>query len=671
MNRRSIYAKSCIAISSLLLVVFSLPLSASNLPSFFDFNEKNARAQTPARDLALEAQLDALMDADFVPSDTQALDELLRDVDVNTPIETFVRAQGYQILRLAMQDNLTAALVIAEEVEQLATAADNLNAIAEINVIIAEAHVANEKFDKASTRVERILELLPRVSNVRIRFHANHLVARILQNNNDTSDALEYLLAAQALLPLTEAQGQQRRRHFLSLHLARIQANLGRWAASMATAENAIEDTRRTGIRTHLPDLYLVRAYSKQYQNGPSQSIVDAFLEAAQVARDMGNARVEMLSYNNAGATKLHLNELNDATQYLQQGLVIARRIGNINERSVTEFNLGYIKVLQEQYDAGITEMLAAAEVFNGFALKREQAILLTHIARAYELAGRYQEQAETLKKQAALRQEVAETQREQQINELQVRYEAAEKSYEIKLLEQQAELQRQELASQERKQDFVVLAGAFMLVLLIVFAGVYRKTRKLNLLLNKANAELQEQSLRDPLTGLHNRRAIYDRLLRDEQRIYTGNHAVFILDIDHFKTINDKYGHSIGDEVLIEFGRRLKQATRSSDMAIRWGGEEFLLILENVQTEQVMQVARKLLTEIGEKPFHTSAGRLHITLSGGCTVMTSAKEQMPPNWDDTVRLVDELLYQAKNEGRNRIRYQPDSGPRETIYLRP
>lgn len=190
-----------------------------------------------------------------------------------------------------MQENLTAALVIADEVEQIAAASGNVNAMTEIKVVTAEAYVANSQFDKAKELVDPIVDLLPAVTNIRVRYHANHLIARVLQNVNKTSDALEYLLSAQALVPLTEEQGQQRRRHFLNLHLARIQANLGRWNASVRTAEAAIEDAHRNAITTHLAELYLIRAYSKQYQEGPSDTIVQAFLETAEVARESVNPK--------------------------------------------------------------------------------------------------------------------------------------------------------------------------------------------------------------------------------------------------------------------------------------------------------------------------------------------------------------------------------------------
>lgn len=655
---------TCAGLTSLWLVALSADAKAQEVYAKLFEDEPHIAAGThlQEQDPIIEARLNQLMDGDLTPNNRAALEELLRTIDVNTPIETFVRAQGYQIIALALEQKLAAALAIADEVQKLALKSGNPNAIAEIQIDIAEVYLANSDYAKALEEAQKVKALLPKVNHPRVRYHANHLLARTLQQNGELSEALEYLLAAQTLVAETEPSEQQRRRQFLNLHLARIQANLGRWEASAETAENAIADALLAGNNNHLADLYLVAAYSRQYQLGPSDTIVEAFLKAAESGRLLDNPRVEMLAYNNAGAAKLLMNQLDEARLYLQQGLEVAKRIGNVNERSVTEFNLGYIKVLQGEHEQGIKEMLAAAEVFNSFAQKREQVILLTHIADAYEIAGNYQKQAEILKQQVQMTSELAAAERDQKISELQVRYKTAERSFEIKLLEQQADLQKQEIAVQKRQQQLFTLAGGSLVLLILLFAFGYRKTRKLNALLNEANTELHEQSLRDPLTGLYNRRAIYNQLLSDNKRLGVGEHAVLIIDIDHFKSINDKYGHNVGDEVLIEFGKRIKQAVRKSDIAVRWGGEEFLLVLEHVHAEQVLQVARKLLRDISDKPFQTSAGRLRITLSGGCVFVTQSPT--PPNWEATVKTVDTLLYQAKGEGRNRIRYQmPDAEP--------
>lgn len=664
-TRRHVHA-ALFAIS--LVGLHGVASAQETLFALFDDDAPTSSRVIAQQDPTLEAQLDALMDGDFTPSDRAALDELLRNVDVSTPVETFVRAQGYLTLALALEQKQSAALAIAKEVQIIATKSGNPNAITEAQIDIAEVYLATGETERALEEARKVEALLEETTRPRVRYHANHLIARALPQNGLLSEALEHLLAAQTLIPLTKPSEQQRRRQFLNLHLARIQANLGRWQASADTAERAIEDALRSGNENHLADLYLVAAYSRQYQYGPSDEIVEAFLKAAESGRLLNNPRVEMLAYNNAGAAKLLMEEFDEAKLYLEQGLAVAKRIGNVNERSVTEFNLGYIKVMQGQHEQGLKEMLAAAAVFNSFAHKREQAILLTHIARAYEIAGNYQKQAEVLKQQIQMTSELAAEERDQKINELEVRYQAAEKSYEIKLLEQQANLQEQELNNERRKQQLFILAAGSLVLLILLFAFGYRKTRRLNHLLNEANAELHEQSLRDPLTGLYNRRAIYEQLLRDDKRLYTGDHAVFIIDIDHFKAINDEHGHNVGDEVLIEFGRRLKHAVRKTDMAVRWGGEEFLLVLEHVNAEQVLQVARKLLNEISDSAFHTSAGRLHITLSGGCKVIASS--QATPNWEATVRDVDQLLYQAKAEGRDRIRYQVFDAVPETLVMR-
>ncbi|RUO60601.1 GGDEF domain-containing protein [Pseudidiomarina insulisalsae] len=667
--RRKLPLTSALITATLLIAPTQASAPPTATPVFASEPHIAAEVQIPQRDPALETQLDQLLDSDLYPSDREALRQLLRTVDINTPVETFVRAHAYQVVALAHEQKMSAAMAIANEVQTIAEKSDNSNAIAEARVMLGEAHFAAADFEAALKHARHLTDLLHTVTQPRVRYTANHFIARALQQNGEFSEALEFLLAAQALVPQTEASGQQRRRQFLNLHLARIQANLGRWQASASTAEQAIADAKRSGITHHLPDLYLIRAYSQQYDQGPSDEIVAAFVAAAEAGRDMNNPRVEMLAFNNAGAAKLLMNELDAAREFLEQGLAVAKRINNVNERSVTEFNLGYIKVLQGQHQQGIAEMLAAAEVFNSFAQKREKAILLTHIAKAYEVAGDYQKQAQTLHQQVQLTAELAEEESNERISELQVRYQAAEKSYEIKLLEQQAELREKELAAQKRQYQFFVLAAGSLILLILLFAFGYRKTRKLNNLLNSANQELHQQSLRDPLTGLYNRRAIYDQLLRGDQRIYSGNHAVLILDIDHFKAINDRHGHNVGDEVLIEFGRRVKNALRRSDLAVRWGGEEFLLLLENVQADEALKVAGKLLQEIGERSFDTSAGPLPITVSGGFALVTASPN--PPDWETTVKQVDELLYQAKREGRNRIRYQlPGEQPASLKLLR-
>ena len=167
---------------------------------------------------------------------------------------------------------------------------------------------------------------------------------------------------------------------------------------------------------------------------------------------------------------------------------------------------------------------------------------------------------------------------------------------------------------------------------------------------LAQANQELHHQARHDALTGLANRMAANERLrsefllLQRSQRPY----AVLLLDIDHFKQVNDSLGHEAGDKVLQGVAQRLRATLRESDFLARWGGEEFLVLLPATDRTEARLVAEKLRLAVEQAP-DPVAGR--ITLSIG--VAAANPEQLSEN--DAVRLADLLLYGAKNAGRNRV----------------
>lgn len=608
----------------------------------------NAATAAAEIDIALEEQLEATLGMGFVPHDLETFQRILNATDSTTPIETWVRIHGYEALRLVISENdLEGALKLAESVRERAEVSGNANAITESNTIIGEVYIQHDRNDEARLIIPTIQQQLAQASNPRIQYHAHHLIARTLMRFGEFAEALEHMLQAHAVISATNDANTQRRRQFLNLHIARLQSNLGNYRASIDTANATIDDSLQHGLTHRLPEVYLIRAYAKQYLNGPSAEQVVAFLEAAESAKQEGNDRVEMLAYNNAGATELLIGNYAEAQGYLEQGIAVAKRIGNVNERSVTEFNLGYIKVLKGNYQEGLAEMETAAEVFKTFALPREVAIILSHLADAYEQAGEYQLQAATLKEKTNIQEELFQTERDSVISELQVRYEAEEKSLQIQILEQQTELQQQQLESQQRQQFFMVLT-AFLLFVIIILTGLaYRHSKKINTLLNTANRKLHVQSFHDPLTDLYNRRAIHDFFLAD-RREADHSHGVYLIDIDYFKRINDEHGHDVGDAVLIEMGSRLKSCLRENDLVIRWGGEEFLIVIKRIQAEQLAEFANKITHEITKQPI---AG-VEISVSGGGTLYTHSDAN---NWEATLKQVDQLLYQSKNTGRGEI----------------
>lgn len=180
------------------------------------------------------------------------------------------------------------------------------------------------------------------------------------------------------------------------------------------------------------------------------------------------------------------------------------------------------------------------------------------------------------------------------------------------------------------------------------------------HLRLAEEKARLERLALLDPLTGAGNRRAGMDQLQRalDAQQRYETVTGVVMLDIDHFKRINDRFGHEAGDDVLRMVAETLAGSLRSTDFLARWGGEEFLAILPHTTEALLPRVVGRLLRLVNRSGVEHPEGRIRVTVSAGVTAL-----QAGDTVHGLVDRADRLLYLAKQEGRNRFRFDGrDSG---------
>ena len=163
------------------------------------------------------------------------------------------------------------------------------------------------------------------------------------------------------------------------------------------------------------------------------------------------------------------------------------------------------------------------------------------------------------------------------------------------------------------------------------------------------------EAAITDALTGLHNRRYMESHLgtLMEQATARCRPLSVLVLDIDFFKAVNDTHGHSAGDEVLEEFARRLKKAVRGIDLACRYGGEEFVVVMPDTDIAMATAVAERLRRRIAAEPFaiNQNTRTVKMTISIGIAAMRSS-EDTPA---EIVKRADQALYRAKREGRNRV----------------
>jgi two-component system cell cycle response regulator len=163
------------------------------------------------------------------------------------------------------------------------------------------------------------------------------------------------------------------------------------------------------------------------------------------------------------------------------------------------------------------------------------------------------------------------------------------------------------------------------------------------------------ELAITDPLTGLYNRRymeshtnLLVTRALEREKPL-----SILVTDIDHFKSVNDTYGHDAGDEVLREFADRMRSCIRGVDLACRFGGEEFVVVMPDTDLGIASRVAERIRRRIAGEPFQIDRGAhsINVTISIGLAGLNGA-EDMPAS---ILKRADEALYRAKRSGRNRV----------------
>jgi len=185
---------------------------------------------------------------------------------------------------------------------------------------------------------------------------------------------------------------------------------------------------------------------------------------------------------------------------------------------------------------------------------------------------------------------------------------------------------------------------------------------------LAKLNRDLEEASLSDPLTGIRNRRFFSSTIAADASQAvrayradspnYSRDHRdliFYLIDVDHFKEVNDRYGHQAGDRLLIEISRRLGKMVRESDFLIRWGGEEFMVVCRAAEREHAPRMAERILSAVGSIEFDLGNGCI---VRKTCSIGWAPFPWLPPTHavlsvDDVLRLADQGLYLSKQRGRN------------------
>ena len=193
---------------------------------------------------------------------------------------------------------------------------------------------------------------------------------------------------------------------------------------------------------------------------------------------------------------------------------------------------------------------------------------------------------------------------------------------------------------------------------IILVLGGIYFFISRLLLKINEAQRKLVELATIDDLTQLCNRRYFFERFNQEMERAkrYQRPLSCLILDIDHFKHVNDTYGHLSGDQVLIDIAQILRNNCRQSDLAGRYGGEELIILLPETDSPGAMMIAERIREMIEQHQTVDDRGEIiRVTVSMGVVSLTGPELGKMDKNERIVQYADDALLRAKKDGRNRI----------------
>jgi diguanylate cyclase (GGDEF)-like protein len=423
---------------------------------------------------------------------------------------------------------------------------------------------------------------------------------------------------------------------------------------AFATLAELTAMTEKQGLPIQMVLLKASEHYVESALGQPERA-VRAQLDSLALIRKLGTTYRLNATLNNLADGYLRRRDYARAAQYAGEALRVAQD-GNPDGSDATALvNLGHAYLGMGRIAEGKKSFEAGLAWFERSNSKPDQQEAYLEYGQALERAGDMAGAVAAYHRERAISNELFETRRQQALLELQERYEADRKQRQIELLSNENDNRRQQ------QRVWWLLAALFALASVVV-GLLYRKVRQANARLEVKNLELKAQSTLDPLTGLYNRRHFQDTMAclgaHDQPPVHAGADdivgAMFLLDADHFKQINDTYGHAAGDAVLKMIAENLRIALRETDMIVRWGGEEFLAFIPALPRHRIEEVARRILAGIASQTVRHQEHDISVCVSVGYAPFPLAPAGVPLSWERVVNLTDMALYLAKANGRNR-----------------
>lgn len=456
--------------------------------------------------------------------------------------------------------------------------------------------------------------------------------------------------------------------------------NLSGWAninlADVATSFRRYGDPQ-SAIRyyTKLKALYLKNNNQEQamYVNsdiglaldelGEHQQAVDNFLVSYQYFKEHQQEKVAATMATNIAYSLIKLNRLNEAEKYLIEADTV------INEKDLTDYSfmklfMADIKFQQARYKEALTELEQGEKAFRTLQNNRGLTQLLQLKSNIYVAMNDLSAAYGALQEFVTLTKKVDGNSLSHHTTELKVKFDTSRIESENQRLIENQNLKEQELALLEKNkslQHIILLLAGFILTIVSIFA--YKQVHR--------NRQLQVIALTDYLTKLPNRRHIYAQAAKYFQQAlkHQSPFSVIIFDADHFKKINDNFGHELGDRALMTIANAGRALSGNKDLVGRIGGEEFLILLPNTDATRALALAHQLQNHISCLSAQNLPAELKLTVSAGIATLepqnNTEDAYQDKDFATLLKRADNALYEAKNAGRNCVKSAKNEALRE------
>ena len=455
-------------------------------------------------------------------------------------------------------------------------------------------------------------------------------------------------------LRMVDDSGPAWRRADLRIAFSQVMLDAGQ---SDKAVELAVEAMR---LYTEAADEYgISRAYTGraiQLSNGSDSAAILANWRAAlEHARRSGNKRQIVLGIANLADYYLVHGDYQTAYDMSQAALPMARENKSESVQVIALANTGLALISMHRRDEGLPLVREAMTLDERAGSMHSIADTADELGRYLEKAGYLDDALASFHQSRQMSDELNQQDRQRAVIELQEGFANERRQHELDMLSREGRLKDEEILHHDLELKQWTAAGATSLLLLAVVSTLARRLRVRNQQLTASNEQLRIQAEIDPLTGLSNRHHLQAVMAQRHAQRLEG--TLYLLDVDHFKQINDACGHAGGDAVLVEIARRLRATLRDDDVIVRWGGEEFLVLVRPLPQPEAEALGLRLLCALAEAPVFHESRAVPVSASIGFApfpLPTTAEDgELSVHWERAIALVDTAMYMAKARGRN------------------